>query len=252
MEILVTGASGVLGRRVVRFARDRGHAVRAASRAPKHPSWVTIDLESGRGLVEAVTGVDAVIHCASDSRRHTEVDRNGTGRLIDAVRAAGGPHVAFPGIVGSDVIPLRYYRSKTAVEEALLASGLNVSIQRFTQFHQLVWLLVGRLARWPAVVVPRHTRFQVLDPSVAAERLVSAVEAGATGRLVDVGGPTAYEARDLAGSVLRAKGMRRPVVAVNAPGLVGAALRAGGNLTEHRAEDGMTWNEFLAGRIDQA
>jgi hypothetical protein len=82
-----------------------------------------------------------------------------------------------------------------------------------------------------------------------ARRLVDAVERGPGGRLPDIGGRFAYEMTDLTRSYLRAKGLRRPLVRRNRSGLVGAALRAGGNLTPNRDETGETWNDFVARQL---
>ena len=81
-----------------------------------------------------------------------------------------------------------------------------------------------------------------------AEALAQAAIEGQTGRLPDLGGPFAYEAAELARSVQKALRRRRVVITYNKPGLFGAALRAGANLTPNRA-GGETWNEFLARRM---
>jgi len=76
MKLLVTGASGFLGRFVVDEALRRGHAVRAMARSTASAAkagWdkdprvenAVADLRSRRGLVEAVAGVDAVLHLAA-------------------------------------------------------------------------------------------------------------------------------------------------------------------------------------------
>ena len=76
MKLLVTGASGFLGRYVVDEALRRGHAVRAMVRSTASAAksrWDTdprvevtvVDLRSRRGLLEAVAGVDAVLHLAA-------------------------------------------------------------------------------------------------------------------------------------------------------------------------------------------
>jgi nucleoside-diphosphate-sugar epimerase len=76
MKLLITGASGFLGRFVVAEAIRRGHRVRAIVRpasaadeidALNHPNveQVRCDLRSPAGLVEAVAGVDAVLHLAA-------------------------------------------------------------------------------------------------------------------------------------------------------------------------------------------
>jgi uncharacterized protein YbjT (DUF2867 family) len=233
--ILVTGASGILGSRVESRLSENGHQVRVDR----------VELSTGQGLEAAVDGVESIVHCASSPRDHQVVDVEGTGRLLEAAQASGSPHLVYPGIVGSDLIPYRYYESKVAAEEQIMACGLPYTIQRATQFHQLIrWKVLAR-ARKPVVVVPRDTRFQPVDPNEVAARLVEAVEQGPLGRAPDMGGPHAFQAIDLARSVLAAAGLRRPVFAVNYPGIVWAAFRAGANLTPNRS-GGQTWNEFIA------
>jgi nucleoside-diphosphate-sugar epimerase len=76
MKLLITGASGFIGRYVVAEAIRRGHDVRAMIRPASateplewidHPAVeiVRADLRSRRGLVEAVTGIDTVVHVAA-------------------------------------------------------------------------------------------------------------------------------------------------------------------------------------------
>jgi 2-alkyl-3-oxoalkanoate reductase len=75
MKILITGASGFLGRYVVAEALRQGHSVRAVMRSAsaKNFSWhrhpnveiAKFDLCRVEGLVEALHGVDAVIHLAA-------------------------------------------------------------------------------------------------------------------------------------------------------------------------------------------
>lgn len=76
MKLLITGASGFLGRFVVAEALRREHAVRAMLRSAAdagksgwadHPNIeiVRADLRSRRGLADAIRGVDAVLHLAA-------------------------------------------------------------------------------------------------------------------------------------------------------------------------------------------
>ncbi|MFO7549720.1 MAG: hypothetical protein R6X29_12745 [Acidimicrobiia bacterium] len=217
MTLLVTGAGGVLGRRVVARLAEQGHRVVEA----------------------AEPGVTAIVDCAGDPEA--------TERLLAGCERS--VHIVYASKVGCDVIPRRDHEAALAGEQAVERSGLGWTILRATEFHQQVWEMVVAKSRRPLVVVPADTRFQVLDPGVVAERLVAAVGAGPQGRLPEVGGSFAYEARDLARSVLAAIGSRRRVVAVNYPGIVGAALRAGANTTPNRATEGESWNDFVRRRI---
>ena len=143
--ILVTGGSGTLGRGVVARLLAAGHQVRVLSRRPRPAGgtataeWVTGDLLCGDGLAGAVTGVEAIVHCAGDPRR-PRVDSNGTRNLLRAARAAGAPHLVDISIVGVDRVPYRYYQAKLQAERLIQASGLPWTILRATQFHQLVLL----------------------------------------------------------------------------------------------------------------
>ncbi|MDH5293819.1 MAG: sugar nucleotide-binding protein [Acidimicrobiia bacterium] len=242
MRILVTGARGILGRRVTKLVAERGHQpVTAGREGADH----VLDLATGQGLDSGFDNVDSLIHCATDPRRHEAVDAAGSRRLLAVVEAP----VVYPGIVGSDVIPLGYYRSKIRAEEAVADHPPGFTIVRATQFHQLIWTTAARLSRMPVMVVPNGTRFQPIDPNSLARVLVEAALTGPAGRLPDVGGKFAYEAKELARSCLSAMGRRRPIVSVNMPGITGAAFRAGGNVTPNRDESGETWNDFIARRI---
>ena len=152
-------------------------------------------------------------------------------------------HVLYPGIVGSDLIPTPYYRIKTATEEALTRHG-RWTVLRATQFHQLIWHWYTTPSRNPFLFVPRETRYQVIDPLEVARHLADLAEGAPQGRVDDIGGPTAYEAADLARSCLSAVASTRRVLRYAKPGVVGAALRAGANLTPKRA-GGQTWNQYL-------
>jgi len=245
--VLVTGAGGILGRRVVGELARRGYQVVAATTRAGAPErlatirYVRVDLATGEGIEQATEKVETVVHSASSSIQPREVDLGGLRRLLEVIPAA---HVVFPGIVGCDLIPTPYYRAKTETEELLANSQSPWTILRATQFHQLIWHWYSAPSRNPFLFAPGHTRYQVIDPMEVARRLVDLVEAGPQGRVADMGGPFAYEATDLARSVLSAIGSKRRIVTYNKPGIVGAALRAGANLTPNRAE-GQTWNDFV-------
>jgi uncharacterized protein YbjT (DUF2867 family) len=205
--------------------------------------YVSVDLTTGQGLDGAVGRVEAIVHSATDPRRPDLVDVGGL-RLLDQM-APSGVHLVLPSIVGCDLIPTPYYKAKTTCEQAVTAATRPWAILRATQFHQLIWGWYSRPSRNPFLFVPAATRYQVLDPMEMARGLADAVDGRLQGRLDDLGGAFAYEATELARSVVTASGSGRRVIGYNRPGLVGAALRAGANLTPNRGL-GETWNEFVA------
>jgi nucleoside-diphosphate-sugar epimerase len=69
MKVAVTGASGFVGRHLVRGLRAHGHAVRSLvrdlSKAPESDEARAVDLSSACPLDEPIAGVDAVVHAAA-------------------------------------------------------------------------------------------------------------------------------------------------------------------------------------------
>jgi uncharacterized protein YbjT (DUF2867 family) len=252
--ILVTGGSGTLGRAVVARLLAAGHEIRVLSRRPRPTSapaaaeWMTGDLVSGDGLADAVAGVAAVVHCASDPRR-PRVDVEGTRNLLRAARAAGTPHLVDVSIVGVDRVPYRYYQAKLQAERLIQASGLPWTILRATQFHQLVLLVAQGLARLPVVPVPAATSFQPIDAGEVADRLAESAVGPPSGRVPDLGGPQIRTAASLLCAYLQAAGRRRLVLPVWLPGAVFAGYRQGGHLTPGRAAGRRTWEQFLAEHV---
>lgn len=249
-SILVTGGTGTLGRSVVRLLRDAGREVRVFSRRARpegEVGWASGDLLTGRGVDEAVAGVETIIHCASDPGRPRN-DIEGARRLIAAAARAGSPHLVYISIVGVDRMAFGYYKAKLRVEGMVEGSGLPWTIFRATQFHHLVLSLLKPLARLPVVPLPAATSFQPVEPAEVAAHLVELAGGGAQGRVADMGGPEVRDAGDLARAYLRARGRRRPVLRVPLPGSAAAALRRGANLAPDHATGRRTWEEFLAAK----
>ncbi|MFG2289476.1 SDR family oxidoreductase [Streptomyces sp. NPDC048595] len=249
--ILVTGGTGTLGRPLIDRLLEDGHDVRSLSRRPhtgtERPRLrsYAVDLQDATGLAEALAGVDTVVHCATAPAGG---DAEAAGHLLDAARAAGVGHLLYISIVGVDRVPLRYYRTKLAVERLIADSGVGWTVLRTTQFHDLVLQLVRAGARSPVLPVPAGVRVQPVEVREVADRLAELAAGAPAGRVPDMGGPEVLTARDLARATLAAGGRRRLLLPVWLPGATAAALRRGGNLAPEHAEGRRTYDEFLAER----
>jgi uncharacterized protein YbjT (DUF2867 family) len=247
-EILVTGATGTLGRPLVRLLAGRGAGVRVLSRrpqptpAPPH-QWCTGDLRSGQGIEAAVAGAGTIIHCATGRG-----DVAAARALLAAAQRAGRPHLVYISIVGIDQIPVGSYRSKLETERLIADCGLPWTILRATQFHQLLARGCAALARLPVLPVPAATSFQPIDAGEVAARLADLATGAPAGRVPDLAGPQVRTAADLARSYLQAAGRHRRVQPVWLPGRVAAALRHGALLAPGHAGGRVTFEEFLASR----
>jgi uncharacterized protein YbjT (DUF2867 family) len=253
MRILITGGTGELGRHLVKAAEAAGHVPRIGSRSPRLATvpagreWAVMELASGAGFAEAVAGVDAVVHAASDPKNSRAIDVEGTRALVRAARKAGVAHLVYVSIVGIDRIPIRYYRHKLEAERVVAEGGVPHSILRATQFHPFLEQQLRGLARVPLVMpVPAGFQVQSADTGEVAHRLVRAVEAGPGGRLPDFGGPEAMTLADAARAWREARGVRKRQVPLPLPGPIAAAFRSG-SATVPAGEHGMIgWKAWLS------
>jgi len=120
-EVLVTGATGTLGLKLVGAATAAGHHVRAMSRR-SHVGYTGVHWSQGD--LPAGTGVDAAVEAwtwsyTGATRGTGDKDVTSAGNLITAARKAGVSHIVYVSIVGIDRIPLPYYKTKLRVERAL-------------------------------------------------------------------------------------------------------------------------------------
>src|SRR5258708_3754791 len=233
-RVMVTGGTGWLGRAVGPRVLADGREVRVRTRRPAaqvpEGAWrVAGDLARGDGLDAAVTGAEVVVHLATQPFRPARVDVGGTKILIDAIRrCGGGPHLVYVSIVGVDKISWPYYERKRQAEVLVAGSGLPYTIQRATQFHDLVLMAMASAARAPFLVVPAGTSCQPVDVADVAERLTQIVRSGPVSRFrADLGGPQILDPADLAPDRLPTLRTRPPMRPVRVPGRGGAGVRAG-------------------------
>ncbi|MFI2612377.1 SDR family oxidoreductase [Kitasatospora sp. NPDC018619] len=251
--VLVTGATGTLGREVARLLVARGVAVRGLSRRVRSGgdgvAWVVGDLVSGAGTAEALAGVDVVVDCATTQRK---ADLEAVGTLVARAREAGVRHLVYVSIVGIDRVPIGYYRTKLACERVVRESGLGWTVLRATQFHDLLLRFFDASVRLPLFPVLSGAAVQPVDVREVAEAVADLAGAEPAGFAPEVGGPQVRPYRELAEAYLRAAGRRRVLLPLRLPGAAGRALREGGNLTPDRAVGRGTFEQVLERRFGSA
>ncbi|MEU1853307.1 NAD(P)H-binding protein [Streptomyces sp. NPDC019990] len=241
--ILVTGGSGTLGRLVVERLRGDGHEVRVLSR---HSRPYAVDLREGGGALDAaVAGVDTIVHCASSPKG----DEQAAAHLISAARGAGVRHLVYISIVGVDRVPFRYYQSKLAVERLVEESGLDWTVLRATQFHDLLVMMLQGLSKLPVLFLPAGVQDQPVEVAEVADRLAELAVGAPAGRVEDMGGPRVRTLESLARAYLKASGRRRAVVNVPLWGAAYRGFRNGGHLAPQRAVGRGTFEEHVVRRL---
>ncbi len=162
MTILVVGATGTLGRQVVRRALDEGYKVRCLVRSPKRAAFlrewgaelVKADLCKPESLPYALEGVSAVIDAATarptDSIR--PVDWDGKVSLIQAAADAGIERFIFFSILDAEKYPqVPLMDIKTCTEKFLAESGMNYTVLRLSGFLQ------GLVSQYAIPILERQT-----------------------------------------------------------------------------------------------
>jgi uncharacterized protein YbjT (DUF2867 family) len=258
--VLITGGTGHLGRDLV--SRLKGsYRIRVVARsAGSDPDveWIRGDLATGEGIADAVVGTQTLIHAATLSpaaRRGffvpkdlwtspSEVDREGTSRLLDLAAAAGVGHILYVSIVGIDRPRVPYLRRKLEAEYLVRQGPIPWSIARATQFHWLLDRMFGKMARLPLVPLP-DLQVEPVDTTDFADYLVESVGQGPDGRLDDFGGPevlTFSEAfdqwRHIRDGSVRTMRVPLPAAATNAA----AAMSLSDPSSRHGT---ITWAEWL-------
>jgi uncharacterized protein YbjT (DUF2867 family) len=246
VDVLVTGGTGRLGRRLIHPLQDAGHRVRQMSRRGTGPGGVRGDLATGFDLTMALAGAEIVVHAASDPRGDPwQVDVAGTRRLVEAVDRDRLHHLVYVSIVGVDRVPYGYYRAKWAAEQVLLASGLPVTLLRVTQFHDFVDELLDGARRGPVLPVPMGWRVRPVDSGEVAAHISELCAGPPAGGVAEFGGPEELSAADLARAWAAARAPGTHVVATPVPGRLSSAFRNGAALPSGGARGRRTYGQHL-------
>ncbi|MEV6839638.1 SDR family oxidoreductase [Streptomyces sp. NPDC051133] len=219
MKIAVIGGTGLIGSQVVKDLTAAGHE------AVPHSQSTGVDIISGRGLDEAVTGADVVVNVtnsptfddASLAFFQTSMDN-----LLAAAHKGGVGHFVILSIVGVDQVPqLDYYRAKALQEKILAAGPIPYSIVRATQFMDFIdavlsWTADGDTVRLPATPIQ----------PIASQDVAHAVAEVAAGTplngIHDIAGPEVFPLDELGRITLSHHGDDRTVVTDPTAGMFAA------------------------------
>ncbi|MFB6156232.1 MAG: NAD(P)H-binding protein [Haloferacaceae archaeon] len=230
MDVLVTGATGFVGRRLVPALCDRGHEVtvlvRDAARYDGPPGVRVVEgdlLEPGS--FEAALSVDAayyLVHSMRAGGDYAERDRRAAENFADAAGARGVERVIYLGGLGEDRDDLSpHLRSRREVERVLSEGDYALTTLRaaiVVGAGSASFDMVRQLAtRLPVMVAPRWVRTPcqpiAIDDVVAY--LVGVLDAPATaGRTYDIGGPEVLTYEEVLRRVGRQLGGEPTVVTV--------------------------------------
>lgn len=262
MKVLVTGGTGHLGQAIVPGLQREDHQVKILARSPRRDraiEWIRGDLATGDGLPEAVAGVDAVIHAATNSpaarrgafklgdfvRSPADVDVKGTSALLAAADRAGVKQFVHVSIVGLEDLKLMpYSRRKLEAEQVVKRARVPWSIVRATGFYWLLDRMFKNMAGQRVLALPAHARMAPVDSDEFAGYIVECIADGRTGEREDFAGPQTLSMVELMEQYLAARGVRRRIRRAPLPKRIQAAITAG-NTSSHARLGATTWEQWL-------
>lgn len=246
--LLVTGATGTVGRALVNRLVAADRPVRCLVRDPTklgdlraRVQIAIADLAEPPLPRAAMRGVETVVHLASanrdaDGATIEEVVVGGTARLVAAARAAGVERFVFFSALGARPWARpRLLRAKAVAEQIVRESGLRATIVRPSlvyargdRYLQTIEACARGLGFVPLIGrgTARYRPIWADDVAACAQRLVALTSLPAT---VELCGPELLTQRQFCAAVLEALGLGRPLVPMPWP-LVHRVLAWGSSL----------------------
>jgi len=229
VRILVTGATGFIGRRLVPALLEDGYDVRAMTRHPESYDGpgdpVGADVAEPDSLAKALEGVQIayyLVHSLDDDD-FEEKDAEAARAFAKAAGQQGVEQIIYMGGLGDDDEELSdHLESRRQVEGLLAETGVPVTVLRagiVIGDGGISWEITRQLVKnLPAMVVPKWatTKAQPIAIDDVIRYLVGvAGREEALGRVFEVGGPDQLTYREMLeiASEVRA-GKRVPIIEV--------------------------------------
>lgn len=211
---LVTGATGGLGRRIVRLLRERETPVRAFVRLTSRYAELEHrgaeifigDLLRERDIQKACQDIQYVISAHGSSEAAggdaETIDYQANIELIDQAKAAGVQHFVFISVLGADrgYEDAPVFKAKAAVEKYLQTSGLSYTILRPSGFSSNLLPLAERFRQTGIYLLigdPLSRTSIVSTDDLARITVASASVEGAHNQIIAVGGPEVLKREDI-------------------------------------------------------
>jgi uncharacterized protein YbjT (DUF2867 family) len=252
--LLLTGATGSIGSRLLPLLLEQGEEVRCLVREPRRLGARRVDVQIALGdlgemsdpylVRQALRGVDRVIHLAASIRDQPpkqieELNGLATVRLLRAAERSGVESFHFFSALDAQAAQrTRFFRAKWLAEQAVLSSPLpsTVFAPSIVYDHSDPWItLLRRFSFLPVLPVSGEgrARFQPIWAKDVAQCVVGALalerQGGERTRRYELAGPETLTYDQMSDLVSRVAGRPRPLVHLPLP-FVRAGLIALRNL----------------------
>jgi NADH dehydrogenase len=247
MKVFLTGASGFVGRNMLKRLLADEHSVRALVRDPEkdkvlaqeNVELVAGDVAEGAGLDQGMRGCEAVIHLVGiivEKGKNTfeRVHHVGTRNVVEAARRTGVKRFVQMSALGARADgPAEYQVTKWKGEEEVRRSGIPYCILRpsliFGEGDGFVTQMTQTMRSAPLVRPvpgdgkPKFRPIFIDDVTASFVRALTVAEA--TNLTIELGGADELTLNDVLSEIARCAGVRKPAIHVPMPlMLAGAAV----------------------------
>jgi uncharacterized protein YbjT (DUF2867 family) len=239
--ILVTGATGYVGARLLRRLEGEGRRVRCLARRPERiagPVAPTTEIFAGDllapdSLDPAMRGVRVayyLVHSMDAAREFAELDRQAATNFARAARAAGVRHIVYLSGLGSGGDLSAHLASRHEVGRILHSSGVmttelraSIVIGAGSASFETVRAVVDQL---PAIPAPTalETAAQPLAVEDLLEYLLAAADRTTGSAIFEIGGADKVTYAEVMREYARQRKLRRRVVPLPGPTLRAARI----------------------------
>ncbi len=229
--VLLTGATGFVGRAAFTALERAGWRVRCATRdgaraAARWPAreWITLDVADAESTVRALDGCEAALYLVHGMSSHGDDFRSAERRQAEnfagaAERVSLRRIVYLGGVVAPGADASEHLRSRQDVGEALRAGrvpAVELRASMIIGHGSLSWLIVRDLAaRLPVMVLPRwlQSRTQPVAIADVTTALVRSLDLATHGsEWFDVPGPETLSGQEILQRTAAALGVRHPIM----------------------------------------
>ncbi|MGE3807352.1 MAG: SDR family oxidoreductase [Gemmataceae bacterium] len=232
-QILLTGATGYVGGRLLSLLEGQGRRVRCLSRRPEAlrnriaatTEAIAGDVFDADSLEAALAGIDTAyyfVHSMGGGRDFEEEDRRAASNFAAAARNAGVRRIIYLGGLGSRDHDLsKHLRSRHETGDILRTAGCQVIefrasivIGSGSLSFEMIRALVERL---PIMICPRWVRVRA-QPIAIEDLLAYLLEAldhqGDTSQVYEIGGPDQVSYGEIMREYARRRGLKRLMIPV--------------------------------------
>jgi uncharacterized protein YbjT (DUF2867 family) len=235
--LLLTGATGSIGSRLLPLLLESGEDVRCLVREPRRLGARRVDVQIALGdlgemsdpylVRQALRGVDTVVHLAATIRdqppkRIEELNGLATVRLLRAAERSGVERFHFFSALDAYAAQrTRFFRAKWLAEQAVASSPLRTTVfaPSIVYDHSDPWItLLRRFSFLPVLPVSGNgrARFQPIWAEDVARCVVAALAGEAQPRH-ELAGPETLTYDQMSDLVSRIAGRPRPLVHLPLP-----------------------------------